>query len=234
MERMYAEGPTFGEGNFIDLIYVLTVEFWARSVHNIRIERLWVDVTTQVGSYWADIFSQLELRYGLDIHNVCHIWLLHHLFLHIINEQLQFFADAWNNHKIQIRDGPNRSPTDLFGFDMYVHGIRGDMPEDNMMDEELEVFGVDWEALQDDHILESRRRNNSEQEGWTSWVGRTGPPETLNEVVVEPPLGLLSQEEVDLLDHALLPWKNVEHDDASVINLWTQGLVRARMINNNF
>ena len=94
-----------------------------RSVHNVPIERLWVNVTAQVGATWS-FFTALELRYGLDINNVHHIWLVHYLFLSLINQQLQFFAEAWNQHKLQIRNGPNRSPANLFGFNMIVHGIR--------------------------------------------------------------------------------------------------------------
>ncbi|KAF7311812.1 hypothetical protein MIND_00191700 [Mycena indigotica] len=116
------------------------------SVHNIRIERLWVDVTAQVGATWADHFTSLELHYGLNINNVGHIWLLHFLFLATINSQLAFFAESWNEHRIQIRNGPNRSPIDMFGFDMLICGVRGDeLPpeEEGLSEEELEVYGID-------------------------------------------------------------------------------------------
>lgn len=92
-----------------------------RSVHNVRIEHLWVDVTAQVGASWADHFTNLELGHGLDINNVNHIWLLHLLFLGTINAQLSFFAESWNQHRIQICNGLNRSPASMFGFDMLVH-----------------------------------------------------------------------------------------------------------------
>ena len=108
------------------ILHSLNSFLFTRSVHNIRIERLWVDVMAQVGAFWAEIFTQLKLRFGLDINNVHHIWLLHHLFLSSINQQLAFFAESWNQHCIQIRDSPNRSPADLFGFDMFVHGVHGD------------------------------------------------------------------------------------------------------------
>ena len=50
-----------------------------------------------------------------------------------------------------IGNGPNRSPTDLFGFDMMVHGVCSDqLPEEAMTEEEMEVYGVDWEGLNDD------------------------------------------------------------------------------------
>jgi hypothetical protein len=199
----------------------------------VRIERLWVDVTAQVGAFWADLFTVLELRHGLDINNIHHIWLLHHLFFHLINQQLAFFAESWNQHRIQIRDGPNRSPADMFGFDMLVHGVRGDqLPEDDLPEEELEVYGVDWEGLHDEQLLNSQRANNPLSEGSDSWVGRVGPPDHLNEVSVNPPVGPLLLHEVDALDQLLQQWMH-SPDDADIITLWTHALVYVRVINNN-
>jgi hypothetical protein len=74
-------------------------------------------------------------------------------FLFTINQQLAFFANAWNQHHIQIKDGLNRSPADLFGFDMMVHGIGGDQQPEDLTEEELEVYEVDWEALCDESLL---------------------------------------------------------------------------------
>ncbi|KAJ6449897.1 hypothetical protein C8R45DRAFT_1057262 [Mycena sanguinolenta] len=133
------------------------------SVHNVRIERLWVDVTAQVGATWADHFTHLEIRYGLDINNVAHIWLLHFLFLGTINSQLTFFAEAWNQHRIQIRNSANRSPTDMFVFDMFINGVRGDQlppDEENLDEDELEVYGIDWRRLREDGVLHSQAQNN--------------------------------------------------------------------------
>lgn len=202
----------------------------SRSVHNVRIERLWVDVTAQVGAAWADHFTTLELRHGLDINNINHIWLLHLLFLPTINHQLSFFAEAWNQHRIQIRDGPNRSPADLFGFDMFVHGVRGDqLPNNDMTDEELEVFGVDWEALCDETLLHSQQTNNTDAEGWTSWVGQIGPPANLSEVSVESPTGPMQAAEVQVLLHNLQAWIG-SPNDADRVTLWTHGLAFAHIL----
>ncbi|KAJ7036420.1 hypothetical protein C8F04DRAFT_954016, partial [Mycena alexandri] len=158
-------------------------------VENIEIARLWVDVTAQVGATWSENFTMLELHHGLDINNVNHIWLLHHLFLPTINNQLTFFAQSWNEHQIQIRNGPNRSPAEMFYFDTLVHGTRGHALAADLSEEELEVYGVDWEGPHDDTLLHSQRENNAEETGWTSWLGRVGPPEHLNEVPVESPQG---------------------------------------------
>ncbi|TFK59855.1 hypothetical protein BDN72DRAFT_743822, partial [Pluteus cervinus] len=98
---------------------------WGRSVHNIRIERLWVDVKAQVLSSWVRLFGELEAHSGLQINNPDHLWLLHKLFLPTINSQLAVFVESWNHHTINIRNGPNRSPVDMFGFDMLALGFRG-------------------------------------------------------------------------------------------------------------
>jgi hypothetical protein len=201
----------------------------------VRIEHLWVDVTVQVGAFWSDIFTELELRHGLDINNLHHIWLLHYLFLPRINQQLAFFAESWNQHRIQIRGGPNRSPADMFGFDMLVHGIRGDqLPEEDLTEEELEVYGVDWEGLHDERILESRRTNNVAGEGWNSWVGQVGPPENLNVVHVDPPVGPLQPHEVTALDEILGPWQSSSNSDAEIIALWTHALIYLQTYNHLF
>jgi hypothetical protein len=195
----------------------------------VRIERLWVDVTAQVGATWANHFMMLELNFGLNINNPNHIWLLHHLFLPAINSVLSFFAQSWNEHKIEIRDGPNRSPADMFGFDMLVHGIRGDpLPNDNMSQEELEVFGVDWEALRDDNILQSQRDNNDLLEQPDTWLGRVGPPPNLNEVQVNAPEApsSLTVVEIQNIDNVVSSWIGLGDDD-SITQTWIHGLSTA-------
>jgi hypothetical protein len=176
------------------------------------------------------VFILLEVQHGLNINNVDHIWLLHYLFLHQINDQLRFFMESWNQHQIRIRDGPNRSPADMFGFDMLVQGVRGDPV--SMSDAEMEVYGVDWEALHDDALLESRQENNPADEGSTSWIGRVGPPERLNEVNVEPPSGPFSTLEIQALEAALGHLAGAV-DDAAVANLWTEAIILARQMRPN-
>jgi len=131
-----------------------------------------VDITAQIGASWAEAFTDLEINHGLDINNTHHIWLLHYLFLQSLNQQLTFFVESWNQHQMQIHRGPNRSPADMFGFDMLVHGLRGDqLPasvEEHITSEELEVYGVDWEALQNKRVLESARQNGQSDTGETS------------------------------------------------------------------
>lgn len=199
-----------------------------------RIERLWVDVTAQVGATWADLFVMLELRHGLDINNSNHIWLLHLIFLPTINAALRFFAESWNEHQIQIRGGPNRTPADMFYFDMHVHGVRGENLGDMMDMDELEVYGIDWEALHDDNLRESHLNNNGIQEQETSWIGHIGPPPELNEVRVESPdTPFNTQEELDLVYTSIQPWIG-RSDNESVVQAWTYALSVAQQITGLF
>ncbi|KAJ6600315.1 hypothetical protein DFH09DRAFT_901510, partial [Mycena vulgaris] len=204
-----------------------------RSVHNVRIERLWVDVTAQVGATWSERFTILELRHGLDINNDAHIWLLHFLFLATINSQLAFFAQSWNQHRIQIRNGPNRSPADMFVFDMLVNGVRGNQlpTEEVLNEEELEVYGIDWPGLRDENLLASQRANNPTAEEATSWIGRVGPPplSSLSSIVVDPPVGPLDEtEQVNLYNSVVHLLGSAQDDDC--ILLWTTSLTHARYI----
>ena len=83
---------------------------------------------------------------------------------------------------------------------MMVHGVQGGwLPEEVMAEEEMEVYGVDWEGLNDDQLLCSQRENNHMHEGSSSWIGWTGSPQHLNEVPMYPPLSntLTSDELLD-------------------------------------
>lgn len=208
-------------------------------MHNVRIERLWVDVTAQIGSSWADAFTELEMHHGLDINNVHHIWLLHFLFLATINTQLTFFAQSWNQHRIQIRHGPNRSPADMFGFDMLVHGIRGSQlplpEEEDLSPEELEVYGVDWAALRNDHLLSSvRSRVAPGQVGdGSSWIGQAGPPPHLNEVPLDPPDIALGDTQIQALEAAVAGYYAQEGNNLTIPSLWIYSLSVARMVYGN-
>ncbi|GBE89200.1 hypothetical protein SCP_1502080 [Sparassis crispa] len=130
---------------------------WGRGVHNTRIERLWVDVTSGYGEKWLVFFCQLEIHWGWDIHNPDHVWLLHHLFLPAINQHALEWAEAWNAHRISMQDSRPRSPRDMFTFGMVQEGPRGLEqflePIDDLTGESLDDFGIDWGTYRDDRIM---------------------------------------------------------------------------------
>ncbi|KAE9384545.1 hypothetical protein BT96DRAFT_842022 [Gymnopus androsaceus JB14] len=163
-----------------------------------------------------------------QVNNPNHVWLLQHLFLPTINSQLEFWANSWNLHPLSIRSGPNRRPEEMFGFDMLVYGLRGDSLDEHLTDEELELFGVDWDAYYEDAVLRQLRSNYA-NESASSWLQRQGPPPELNRVVVTAPSAVLSQEQVDFLDSVVaeIPRSSSTND---VVTLWTQALVVARLL----
>lgn len=79
-------------------------------MHNIRIERLWVDVTLGFGGKWKHFFQDLEAYDALNSGNDNHIWLLHHLFLEAVNDDIHDWIGAWNNCVLAIRGVCSHSP----------------------------------------------------------------------------------------------------------------------------
>ena len=70
-----------------------------RSIHNTRIERLWRDVHRVVGSRFKNIFESLEYSGELDLDDPLDLWVLHTIFLPIINRSLQTFQTTWDFHR---------------------------------------------------------------------------------------------------------------------------------------
>jgi hypothetical protein len=135
---------------------------------------------------------------------------------------------------MQIRDGPNRSPADMFGFDMLVHGLRGDHPfsdsaEENMTDEELEIYGIDWEALQNGHLLESVRQNKQSDTDTTSWIRQMGPPNNLNEVPLFPPDAPVV-DNFSIFNSSMTVWMETPGQNTTISSVWVYGLALARTL----
>ncbi|KAJ7498413.1 hypothetical protein B0H11DRAFT_1714965, partial [Mycena galericulata] len=82
------------------------------STRNTRIERLWVEVGSQFARRWRAFFYRLEALHGLDRSNPHHLWLLHLLFLDLINEDCEDFRTEWNCHPIS-GEGHDQSPDDM-------------------------------------------------------------------------------------------------------------------------
>jgi len=116
----------------------------------------------------------------------------------------------------------------MFGFDMLVHGVRGDqLPQDpNLTEEEIEVYGVDWAALQEDHILRSIRARSSNDSGSTSWIGNNGPPAHLNEVSLDAPIIPETFSEADF-DQEMSRWMASQTEQVTITSTWIFALALA-------
>ena len=82
------------------------------SVHNQRIERLWVDLHRSVTLLFYRLFYFLEQHGLLDPLNEVHLFALHYVYMPRLNPALKTFQDGWNHHG--IRTANHNSPEQLF------------------------------------------------------------------------------------------------------------------------
>ncbi|TDL13950.1 hypothetical protein BD410DRAFT_734694 [Rickenella mellea] len=180
---------------------------WGRSVHNIRIERAWADMTAGFGGKWKTFFQELEQFCGLEVDRPEHIWLLHFLFLDAINEDALQWAESWNAHTLQIRGSRNQSPREMFLFGMVESGLRGfgyQSPE--VLDEVVDdpgAYGIDWEAVDDDQIFAHHLANNPSNSHDATQPFSNAPPDRLSHVEVNSPSCPLVPERLEFLHREL-------------------------------
>lgn len=115
-----------------------------RSLHNIRIERLWRDVRKDTSEVFRQIFFSLEERGLLDQENQVHRLCLFLVFSPRIQASLDRTIAAWNNHK--IRTARSRTPIALFELSREV-AIRKGYWTGDPGDQEIDAFyGCDGDA----------------------------------------------------------------------------------------
>ena len=83
-----------------------------KSVHNIRIERLWRDVFAKVMNKYYLLFTTMEKNHLLDIENPIHMSILHHVYGRRIQRDLTFWQNAHNNHPIRTEE--HKTPRQLW------------------------------------------------------------------------------------------------------------------------
>ena len=117
-----------------------------RSVHNQRIERLWVDLWKGCTHKYYSLFQFLERDGLLDVNYPGLLWCLHYIFLPRLNRDLALFASQWNRHSIRTEKG---SPT----------------PRTLFMESMLHLYGTDHTAVLDFMPTDDPEQVDSEY-GW--------------------------------------------------------------------
>ncbi|KAF9078222.1 hypothetical protein BDP27DRAFT_1379294 [Rhodocollybia butyracea] len=182
-----------------------------RSVHNIRIERLWVDLTSGFGKKWKLFFRLLEVHHGLNVENEIHIWLLHFLFLPRINADVDIWVSTWNHHGMMEQ-----------GFRGVFASVASATEEENDNEEHHAEYGIDWDELDRANIRNHHHEHNQADIGRESTnVFDIGTPEDLSHVEVPLTSCPLTAEGVQMLTSHLeqLAFYSL-HDEISLVNLW--------------
>ena len=172
-----------------------------RSVHNIRIERLWVDMTSAFGAKWKTFFEVLEAHDGLDTNNDAHIWLLHFLFLDAINIDAEAWAATWNSHTLERRNQHHLSPHQMYLHGMIRNGVRGVMVEEDPGD--VDEYGIDWEDLDRQSFGEYHNQNNSSNANQDLNPFITNHPTHLSHVDLPDPRCPFNPDQIQLLSHQI-------------------------------
>jgi len=181
-----------------------------------------------LGSKWKSFFQDLEVSRGLDPENTAHIWLLHHLFLPLINQEAIQWANAWNMHKMSLPDGQrSRSPADLRWFSILQSGARGfdatrfEPIEEELDMDQIEEYGIDWEAYEDQHIQAHHMEGNPPDHlSHNPFVAYR--PEHFNMVEVEEPNCPLSTPQLAILQQHIVHLPNSTMTEREIV--WIEAL----------
>lgn len=126
-----------------------------RSVHNQPIERLWRDVCSQVIQHFYHLFYTFGEEEILDPENDIQRYSLQKVYLPVIQERLDCFRAAWNNHR--LRTERNRTPNQIWMEGMVanqqqdttaINNVFRQGPYSEDLDAMLGHFGVQLNQLE--------------------------------------------------------------------------------------
>lgn len=112
-----------------------------RSVHNQKIECLWLEVKKNIVSYYRNLFYFLEQNRFLDPLNECHLFSLHYIYVPRLNRELNEMSGSWNNHPIDTQG--NRSPRYMWHFGLHASANSDYLAVESVFDEQqMNEFGT--------------------------------------------------------------------------------------------
>jgi hypothetical protein len=181
----------------------------------------------------------LELSHGLDPDFDEHMWLLHYLFLDAVNHDAVTWAESWNRHSLRHRYQRQRSPRDIFFFDSIQGRLRGHLlqddeivptpqtnpEEDELALEDIPMYGIDWEDLNDATLLHHHEQHNPHQLDNFDTPVFTHQPNHLSLVEVPEFACPLSEDEAQIFEEAIATLPELHSDNLTQRkSLWIAAL----------
>ncbi|KAK4699088.1 hypothetical protein P7C70_g7178, partial [Phenoliferia sp. Uapishka_3] len=114
-----------------------------RSIHNVRIERLWRDVRKDVTEEYRRIFALLEEWGLLHPDDRLHRAILFLVFQPRIQNDLDTMAEAWNTHKVRTEE--SQTPEGMWELGRLVGQRQGWWEDPGDVEKVDEGYGVDGE-----------------------------------------------------------------------------------------
>lgn len=164
-----------------------------KSVHNVRIERLWRDTREKVLDKYRYTFIHMEESGVLDVNDLVHMYCLHYVYRPRISADLNQWRDGWNNHGIRTEN--YKTP-----LQMFISGMIANVPSSH-------TFRMDA-GEREGYIREFRDENQMEEPGDIGIVlERIAPPITDVEVAelatLVDPLAVSTKGGLDLYGSAI-------------------------------
>lgn len=122
-----------------------------KSVHNIRIERLWRDVFSKVLSRYYIVFTTMENNHILDVENGIQMSVLHHVYSRRIQQDLSFWVEAHNRHPLRTEE--NKSPTQLWYTASLISQNRNNTAMHNLFRREYTEYMDVLQGFEEEHLL---------------------------------------------------------------------------------